>query len=322
MNVLELFGAALIHTGLLTAVSLALSFEALKRKIEARMQNRMGPTYTGLRGLAQPLIDLVKLLGKEDIAPLTMHEAVAAAALVWSVSLAAFACLLLPWGLGGLGDIGYNALLVPVCLSLAAALLGLASLSTRSPYSVIGGLRFIGLLMSYDIGLISLVGVAYAATGSLNMDVIRAKLWEGLVHKPFLFPLWLLALLVGFILVQADLGEDPFTIAEAETEVAGGFEAEFSGRKLAFMRLGHEVHGVTALLFYVSLLLAPQPSQGVFAVMSLLAIGLLIALLSIIVDASTPRIRLKDMIKLSWGYLVPLSILIAFLSLMLGGATS
>ena len=315
MNLAEIAFASIVFPGLLLSLLIGLGFEAVMRKLEARMQNRVGPKYVGLRGLLQPLIDIMKLLGKEDLFPSTGDDSVSGLSLVWALSLSVFAVMLIPWGYGfSLGFEG-DAILVAAILTLSLALIYLASYSSRSPYPLIGGLRLIGMLASYEAGIAALIAVGYAATGSLSLERIRAGLWSGLAENPLRIAAWLLAVPVGFVLLLAETGRDPFSIAEAETEVAGGFEAEFSGRKLAFARLTHDIHVAASITFYTSILLAPPPSKGVLAPLTLLLAAFAVAFLVILVDAASPRLRLINVVELGWKYLIPSSFLAASIAM-------
>ncbi len=311
--------SAILYPGILFSLLLGLGFEAVARKLEARMQSRVGPKYAGLRGLLQPLYDLLKLLGKEDLYPATGDGVVAGLALIWALSLSIMAVILLPWGYGGLGGFEGDAILVAAMLTLSLALLYIAAYASHSPYPLLGGLRLVGLLASYEAGIASLLAIGYAATGSLSLEAIRSGLWQGLLSRPLLFIPWLMAVVVGFALLIAEAGKDPFTIADAETEIAGGYEAEFSGRKLAFARLTHDVHVAASIVFYTSILLAPPPIHGVLAAVTLVALSFCVGFLVILVDAAAPRLRLRDAVRIGWGWLIPLAMISASMALALRG---
>ena len=310
---------ATVFPGLTFVVGLSLLFEGIERKLVARLQNRMGPSYTGLFGLLQPLLDVLKLLGKEDIVPRGADSAVSSAALVWALSLSGFAALFIPWMGRTPFSFEGDVLMVGACLALSVALLCLSALSFHSPYPVIGGMRLLGLIASYEIGFIALLAVPYALTGSLSLAVMREKLWSGLASNPLMVPLWLAALVLGFMFLLAEAEKDPFTMAEAETEVAGGYLAEFTGRRLAFAHLTRRLHETVAVFLYVSALLAPQPIDGWWGFVSLLVAGLVVLVLLTLVDAAAPRLRLYDIGVLSWNKLLPLALLVATGAIVLRG---
>jgi len=318
MNPLDLVVKATVYPGLTFVVALALLLEAVERKVAARLQSRIGPSYTGLGGLLQPLIDLLKLLGKEDLAPRSQDLVAVPAALIWSLSLAAFASLFIPWS----GAVGFSfhgdAVLVAACLTLSLGLLYLAAFSTHSPYSVIGGFRLLGLLASYEIALLSLLGIVYAVTGSLSLAEIRRTLWSGLAAEPVFLPLWLAGAVLGFVLILAETGKDPFSVAEAETEIAGGLMADMSGRRLAFAHLTHRIQETVSLYYYTTLFLAP-PWSGIAGLLTLLGAGLAVAIAATLVDAAAPRLRLVDVGRASWTVIVPCSFIIAALALIVRG---
>jgi len=306
-----------VYPGLTFVVALALSLEAAERKLAARLQNRMGPSYTGLWGLLQPLFDILKLLGKEDLAPRSQDPVATPVMLVLSLGFAASASLFIPWNGATSFSFYGDAILVSVCLVLSTGLLYLAAYSTHSPFNVVGGLRLLGLLASYEVALLSLLAVPYAATGSLELAEIRSRLWSSLASKPILIPVWLAGLLLGFLLILVESGRNPFSIAEAETEIAGGVVADMSGRRLAFAHLAHSVQSTVAVYYYTSMFIAP-PLSGLLGLLALLAAGAAVALAVVLVAAASPRLRLIDVGEASWGIIVPASFFLAAVALAAG----
>ncbi len=315
MDALWLVAGATLFPGATFIVALGLALEAYERKLRARMQSRMGPSYWGPRGLLQPLYDVLKLLSKEDLAPRGLDRVVAGAALVWALALACFVSLLVPWA--GRAFIGFpgDAVVAVACLSLGIGLLYLAAYTGRSPYPVLGGLRLLGLLASYDAVLASSLLVAYAASGSSSVSGMARGLWEGLLSRPWLIPVWLIALALGFIALLAEAEKNPFTAPEAEQEVAGGYLAEMSGRRLAFARLVNRVHAAAATGVYVSALLGLPRSQGLPGLAETLAAVLAVYTLVVVVDAATARLRLRDLEEIAWTRLVPAALLAAAVAL-------
>lgn len=315
MNLLELIVESIIYPGLMFIALLALLIEGIERKFVARLQSRMGPAYTGLRGFLQPFFDVIKLLGKEDLPP-RGQDPIVPALLIASLSLAVFAALYVPWS--GVTELDFqgDAILVPASLVLSTGLLYMASYSTHSPFNIVGGLRLLGLLASYEVAFVSLLAIPYAITGSLEIAEIRLQLWSSLASKPMLIPVWLAGLVLGFLLLLFESGKGPFDIAEAKTEVAGGIVADFSGRRLAFAHLTHRVQFATAIFYYASLFIAP-PLSGFPGFLLLLVSGIIIAILIALISAASPRIRLVDIGRFSWGILVPVSLILATIALII-----
>ncbi len=226
--------AAIVHVALLAGFFGLPAFAGIwaERKVSARIQDRLGPTRTGGRfGWLQSLADGIKLLQKEDLWPNaadSMLFRVAPYVVVVS-SFAAF--LFLPF------SDGWVALSLDVGLFLALAILSLevlgiilAGYSSGSKWSLFGGMREAAQMVSYEVPLGITAVIPVLIAGSMNLNEIGRMqsgwFWNWFIfHDPFTF----LAFFVFFTVTLASNKRAPFDLAEAESELVGGFHTEYSG---------------------------------------------------------------------------------------------
>ena len=298
-------GAALFP-GVGWAVLLGLVYDWAGRRLAAGLQSRVGPLHAGPGGSAIPFYDLLKLLVKEDVWPSVGDSALSSAALVWSVALAGFPSLMLPWL--GWAPVGFpgDVIVVLACLGLSHGLLFLAAAASRSPYPLIGGLRLLGLLAAGDLVVVSSVVAVMLVEGASSVSSSAGAAWLGLGAVGLL--VWLVSAVAGFLGLMALVGLSPFSLPEAETEIAGGVYAEFSGRRLAYARLSDMVHRVVLSCLYASVVLGLPVHGGLAGVAELAAGGLVVYLLAVLVAQAAPRLRPREALVFLWGRLVPLSL--------------
>lgn len=254
-----LFIAALIHAVFLLLVFAhsALIFIWLERKVSGRIQDRLGPTRCGGRfGWAQGIADGIKLIQKEDLVPrdadsflFRMAPYLACIASFGSFMVLPFAS---DWVAVNL-DIGL--FLLFAILSLEVLGIVLAGYSSGSKWSLFGGMREAAQMVSYEIPLAICGLIPIVAAGTLNLtDIGRMQVghfgnWF-LFHNPFTF----LAFFVYFTVATAGCKRAPFDLAEAESELVGGFHTEYSGMRWSYFFMAEYasmllVSGVAALLF-------------------------------------------------------------------------
>jgi NADH-quinone oxidoreductase subunit H len=284
----------------------------VERKIEARMQNRMGPIYTGPAGVLQPLADFIKLLTKEDIVPFNAKNFVFRFAPIVSFSIFVFSFAFLPIdgasvvsGSNFEGDL----ILVLTLVSIANFLLFLSGWSSTNPYSAIGATRVLTQLLGYDIPLFILALAPAFLAGSLNIAAIANKQY---VPFAFLIP-WTFALFI--INLQAELEKDPFDVPHAETEIVAGYETEYTGRRLAFLKLAKDVQMVLGAAIAVELFLG-GPYGPIFYGLSAVWYTLWFVLKLLIVVVVTEyltcifaRLRIDQVLVVNWKLLLPLALL-------------
>jgi NADH-quinone oxidoreductase subunit H len=293
----------------------------VERKIEARMQNRIGPTYTGPAGILQPFADFVKLLTKEDIVPLDTKNFVFRFAPILSFSIFVFAFLFLPIdGANVILNSSFEGDLIFVLtlVSVANFFLFLSGWSSTNPYSAIGATRVLTQFLGYDIPLFILALAPAFLAHNLSISAIA-------VNQRFPFALLIPWAFVLFIItLQAELEKDPFDVPHAETEIVGGYETEYTGRRLAFLKLAKDVQIILGAAIAVELFLS-GPYGPVFFGLPVFwyTLWFILKLLMVIVITEYltcvfARLRIDQVLVANWKVLLPLSILSLVATIAIG----
>jgi NADH-quinone oxidoreductase subunit H len=290
-----------------------------ERKILGRMQNRYGPNRVGPWGLLQPLADGLKMLTKEDIVPFSADKYVHfLAPLVLSVPIwLTFAVL--PFGRGMCAVELNSGILFFFGIGSASELaVFMAGWSSQNKYSLVGAMRAIAQMISYEVPLVLSTVPVLMLAGSLSLSEIVAAQGKytvaGLACWNVFTPWGTAGLVLFLIAATAESNRSPFDLPEGESEIIAGFLTEYSGFKYALFFLG-EYLGLFAITgLAVTLFLggwhAPfqwlewAPSWAWFAIKFAALIFLFIW-----VRATLPRLRLDQLLNFSWRFLVPLSLI-------------
>jgi len=239
-NLVNIIVGSLVNVGMVLAF--APLFQGVLRKVTARIQSRQGPPVN------QPYLDLLKLLGKEDI---ESGEAPVLQRFAAYLPLAVLLCVacLVPMGfsapLSGSGD----AILLVLLLTLSSICTLLAGLASGSTYSLIGINREMMTMITLEplFAVAIVMGALHKGTFQLD-DVLSGSVYgtNGLALSGFAM---LVIMLLAF---QAFVGRAPFDISEAETEIMEGALVEYSGHKLALFHYA----GMAKLVVYSALFVA------------------------------------------------------------------
>lgn len=297
----------LVFPGAIFLFALAFFYEWVDRKFFARLQNRYGPLYTGPSGILQPLADFFKLLSKEDITPRASDKPMFILTPIFYFALPLTTLFIIPI-LSQTSLIAFEGDLIFVIFAFILIIITvfLAGWSSINRFSTIGSIRALLQMLGYEIpmGLV-MVGPAIA-TGSLSVS--RIVEWQSLNF--WLILLQPLGFAVFTICLLAELQFVPFDIPEAETEIVAGWRTEFSGRKLALLRLGKNLEMVLASALITSLYLGGSqqfwliPPIITFLVKTTFAVMLLSLLRAVFA-----RFRVDQMLSGMWKYLLPLATL-------------
>jgi NADH-quinone oxidoreductase subunit H len=292
----------------------------LERKGLGRIQNRLGPNRVGPCGLFQPVADGLKMLTKEDIVPRSADKLLHFLAPVALAVPTMMSYAVLPYGRYLVPiDIDAGILFFFAAGASTELAIFMAGWSSRNKYSLLGAMRAIAQMISYEIPLIlSSVSVIMIA-GSLSLvDIVAAQsgyLAGGLIPQWFVLTPWGLAGFVIFLIAAlAESNRSPFDIPEAESELIAGHLTEYSGFKYALFFLA-EYFGMFAMCgLGVTLFLGGwhAPFEFLEVIPSYFwFFGKLVGLvfLFIWIRGTVPRLRVDQLLNFAWKFLLPMSLL-------------
>ena len=309
----------LINIFMLLAVFLTLFalMSVLERKILARMQNRYGPNRVGPFGLFQPVADGIKMLIKEDIVPAHADKIVHFLAPVLIAAVAILTLGVIPYGrnmtpftIDG-GILFFFA--VGATTELAVFMAGWAS---NNKFSMLGAMRAIAQMFSYELPLIITVLPVVMVVGSLIPDRIVAAQTEytyGIVPRWFVFTPWGgVAFILFFVSGLVESNRTPFDVPEGESEIVAGHMTEYSGFKYATFFMAEyigmfAVSGLAATLFLGGW---HAPARVLEIIPSYFWFFLkLSALLFVYIwlRATLPRMRIDQMMNFAWKFMLPMA---------------
>ncbi len=318
-------GAALV---LLSVVGIIVTFPALfavtvllERKGLGRMQNRYGPNRVGPYGIFQPVADGIKSLTKEDIVPLRADAVVHFLAPVLLVVVVFMGYAVLPMG-RNMTLVNMDAgILFFFAIGAATELsVFMAGWSSRNKYSLLGAMRAVAQMISYEVPLLMSSLAVVMITGSLSPNRIvdaQNQYTFGLPHW-YIFTPWGFAGFVLFcIAAMAETNRSPFDLPEGESELVAGYFTEYSGFKFALFFLGEYVgmmgiSGLAATLFLGGysapfFWLGWVPSWCWFFGKVMLAMCIFIW-----VRGTLPRLRQDQLMNFAWKFVLPLTLLNLF----------
>jgi NADH-quinone oxidoreductase subunit H len=322
-----------------------------ERKILGRVQNRPGPNraptptlpflpkFLGkirTYGLVQPFADGVKALTKEDIVPRDADQVLHYLAPVALLAFSVLTFAVLPFG-KNLVAIQFDAAVLYFFAAGAATELAvfMAGWASRNKYSLLAAMRALAQLISYELPLLlSWVPVVMIAGSLSTVAIVEAQAgWKfGFIPHWHVFTPWGFAGFVIFMVAAlAESNRSPFDTPEAESELIAGHLTEYSGFKYAFFFMA-EYFGMCALSgMAVTLFLggwhAPLPFLEFIPSYAWFGVKLLTLILGFIwIRATFPRLRIDQLTRFAWKFLVPLAltnlVTTAVWSLMSHGSTT
>jgi len=292
--------AAILAVIMVAALVLMLA----ERKISAFIQLRHGPNRVGFWGLLQPIADMFKLLTKENIIPRRADKAVfiLAPAIVIVPTIMAYSVI--PFGKGMVAvDLNIGVFYVFAVSSLTTIPFIMAGWSANNKYSLLGGMRAVAQMVSYEIPLVfSLLGVVMI-TGTLQLSAIveaQKGLWF-IFLQPVAFVIYLIA-------ATAECNRTPFDIPEGESELTAGVYTEYTGIKWALFMMTE--YGNLVLVSAVATTMFLGGWQGPL-LPGWFWFGLKTALFIFFfmwIRWTFPRIRIDQLMSFGWKILIPLSL--------------
>jgi len=296
-----------------------------ERKVVGRMQNRIGPNRVGPWGTLQSLADGLKLAFKEEIIPVLADKPVYFLAPILSAVPAFLAFSVIPFGpevsLFGhrtplqLTDLPVGVLVVFACSSLGVYGIVLSGWASGSTYPLLGALRSAAQMISYEVAMgLSMVAVFLFAGTMSTSGIVAAQ-----YHTWNIIPLFV-SFCIYAVAVVGETNRAPFDLAEAESELVGGFHTEYSSFKFAMFFLAEYINMVTVSALATTLFLggwhAPWgvhalwhgANSGWFPMVWFVLKIVAIIFVFVWLRGTLPRLRYDQFMHLGWKVLIPINL--------------
>ena len=302
---------------------LAILLIFMERKVCAAFQCRLGPMRVGPWGIFQVIADVLKMLIKEifavDKADKLLYSIAPILVLIGSVGAFSF----MPWNKGAtILDFNVGIFLMTAISSIGVIGIFIAGWSSNNKYSVISAMRGAVQMISYEMSLGLCLIAAVVLTGTTQVSgIVEAQsgpfgwlVFQG--HIPAI-----IAFVVFLITGNAEANRGPFDLAEAESELTAGYHTEYSGMGFGFFYLAEYLNlfivaGVASMVFLGGWMPIHIGIEGFDKVMDYIPgivwfLGKAFALVWVLmwIRWTFPRLRIDQILKLEWKYLMPLSLL-------------
>ncbi len=321
--------------GLILCLVLLTGFAYLtwyERRALARIQIRVGPNRAGPQGLLQPIADAVKLIFKEELTPAKVYKTIFILAPVLTVVPSLIIAAVIPLGSKFMffgreitlyiADLNVGVLYLASIASIAVYGIVLAGWSSNNKYAMLGGIRSSAQMISYELSLGLCFVIAILLGNSMNLNEIvdaQKDMWFAVIQPA--------GALVFLIVTLAEVNRAPFDMPEAEQELTAGYHAEYSGMKFALFFMAEYQKMIVICMIAATLFFGGYREfwflQGtIFSVDRFWFLGPVYLLLKVVVllffmiwiRATWPRIRYDRLMAFGWKVLLPLSLLLAFIT--------
>lgn len=320
-----------------------------ERKVSAFIQDRLGPMETGRFGILQTAADILKIIQKELITPASADKILFALAPIVIFLSVYMGFASMPWA-SALSPAALNVgvFYVFAIISIEAVGILMAGWGSNNKYSLLGGLRSVAQVVSYEIpagiAMISAVMIAQ----SLNMSEIALRQGLESPEKVYFLGMWdvtsqggflawhifqaphlIIAYVIFFIASLAECNRAPFDIPEAESELVAGFHTEYTGMRFALIFLAEYsmmfLVGMVGVILFLGGWNTPLPNIGMLSLAdwtSGSAWGifwtfskvLAVVAVQMWVRWTLPRLRMDQLMSLCWKVMTPLAFLCMLIS--------
>ncbi len=303
-----------------------------ERRALARMQIRVGPNRAGYQGLLQPIADAVKLIFKEELTPAKVYKVVFVLAPVLTVVPSLVLAAVIPLGTSFtffgrvitlyVANLNVGVLYLTSIASIAVYGIVLAGWSSNNKYAMLGGIRASAQMISYELSLGLCFAIAIVMSNSMNLvDIVNAQkgMWFVVIQP--------VGALIFLIVTLAEVNRAPFDMPEAEQELTAGFHSEYSGMKFALFFMAEYqkmivICMISATLFfggYREFWFLKDTFLSVDRYWFLAPIYLLLKVVVLLffmiwIRATWPRIRYDRLMAFGWKVLLPLSLVVLFIT--------
>ena len=278
--------AVLVWPGFIGGALLGWLFLWITRKVIARLQGRKGPPFY------QPFFDFVKLMGKETIVPGGTNRIIFYALPLVALISVTLALSLIPIPGNPLRSFNGDLILLIYLLEMPTLCDILAGFVTHSLYAQVGATREAILSLGYNLPFLTgLIALAIHAKSSSLREIVAAAPGPAIVFVALAF----------LLSVPARLKSNPFSIANAESEIVAGIHTEYNSKPLAIFELVHELE-LTALAGLFAVLFLPFAHSLVAALVIYILCALMLIFLTTALAAATARLKIQNAFRFFWRW--------------------
>ncbi len=299
----------LIVFGFILTAVLGFIASWIDRKITARIQYRKGPPFL------QPVIDILKLLGKETLIPKEASKAMFMIAPLLGFGSVVIVSTLLWANNSNLFNSFFGDIIVIIyLLAIPSISIMIGGFASGNPLSRVGSSREMKLLLGYELPFVLAILVPIIKSGfSLRLsNILSFQAQNGAFAG---YASGILALLVCIACIQAKLALVPFDIPEAETEIIAGPLVEYSGTGLAMFRLMKNMLLFTLPFFLIILFLGGLKFDGITILYSVLKYVILLLIITVIRNTN-PRLRIDQAMRFFWGPVTGVAVIAVILAVL------
>jgi NADH-quinone oxidoreductase subunit H len=275
-----------------------------ERRAMARMQSRLGPNRLGPLGLFQPLADVIKVLTKEDIVPTLADRLIHLLAPVVAFVPVMLIFCVIPFGNNALlADLNVAVLFVVAMSSITGVGIFMAGWSSNNKYTLLGAMRDVAAMISYEIPLILALSGVVLLAGSMSLnEIVREQNIPYILLQP-------LGFLIFFMAGSAEINRAPFDLLEADSELVSGYHTEYSGVKFAMFYLVEYAEALAFSALVATFFLGGWKGPWLTPWLWFLLKVVLVFFLLVWVRTTLPRVRIDQLMSFAWKFMLPLAII-------------
>lgn len=301
---------------LLFAPLLMMYLTWFERKIVARIQDRWGPNRVGPFGLLQPIADGIKMLLKEDITPSAADRPLHMLAPIMIVVPSLLMFSVIPFGNDMIVvNLNIGIFFFLAISSLETIAIVMAGWASRSKFSLLGGMRAVAQVVSYEVPLALSVISVVMMVGSLSTQDISAAQSGFFGMNWFVFRPWgLLGFMLFLITGVAEVNRTPFDTPEGESELVAGYHTEYSGMKFALFQMAEFLSAFAVSAMATTLFLGGWNGPVLPSWLWFMLKAMTLVFFMMWLRGTFPRFRIDQVMSFSWKFLLPLSMVNIFVT--------
>lgn len=290
-------------------LSMVMAAIYIERRGMGRMQSRLGPNRVGPFGLLQPVADAIKILLKENIVPTKADKVIHFLAPIVAFAPVMVVFTVLPFQNGAaLADLNIGILFIVAISSVSSVGTFMAGWGSGNKYSLLGAMRAVAAIVSYEIPLVLGIVSVVLMAGTLSMNgIVLSQNIPYILMQP-------LGFLVFFMAALAEINRSPFDLFEADQEIIAGYQTEYSGMRFAMFYLVEYAEAIAMSAIISTLFLGGWRGPVLPPWLWFIVKTIIVFFVIVWIRTTLPRVRIDQLMALAWKFLLPVGLLNLFIT--------